>query len=276
MKKIFYLMAAVLMMASCSKENIQNETDASGEVLEATLDAKPDSRIDVVEDVDMYGFSLGFKLAWRADDTFCAYDSKNNFSVFVCSQTAQPSPNSWFPGKPASFSKQSGNAVFADLNTAVYPAEGSTMEEGRIIVNLPTTYASGQSWIIPLVGKVSPAKGTVVFNKMLTAILRLKLTDIPEKASLKIVAAQNIAGKFTYNDNTWRLEGGDSKTLTIANLKAGADELYIPLAATDADAGYKLTVSLVQDGAEKCVKTASPKTLTEGLMYTLDYKYVAE
>ena len=252
MKRISLFIAVAMALAACNQDEILNDGTIENVDMTETLEANiVSSRLNIE----------GTKVTWAKDDSFQTFDATGKKSTYKLVGESG-----------TTFNKTSGDANIGKLMYAIYPTnEANTLYNGKMTFQLPLNYTSDiASKCIPMIGEVTGS--SVKFSKYLTAVLNIKINNLPAGYDKVIIKANKpISGTFTYDTAQKTITGASNNQVTIDNVK-NMQSLYIPIAA---NTEYRECYIGASNGTNELgIFTFRCRTFELGKIYTvtLDYK----
>ena len=258
MKKIFYFITALAVMGSCTQEEIVNGNfrgDESGvNFLHSDLGG---SRLSIADEkVDGK-----FPLQWTAGDAFTAFEGNTAYAYSLTN--GEGTANGTFKGEGAP-------------TCAVFPATAKAAKvDKKIDIELTQIFNKGDNSLnTPMYGGIT--NGNVKFSKKLTALLKVKYTDLPSGYNILRVESdvQPLSGKFTFSTDKFLLSpvANATKKSVLVKHDNNTDAFYVPIPAGTYD-GLTFYVENETTQHRIMLITLLYKKFEVGQMYTLNRKY---
>lgn len=247
MKKVLILIA-ILIVASCSKENINTGHDL---VVTASIEKSPENSTKTSLD--------GLNVSWTIGDKIKIFDETGNAAVYRVQSIDEANGD-------ANFLKESGDDLSGDV-VAYYPAENAisyNSETKKISVTIPTVQQYSENSFgqnassMSCKGTIEDSELTLLFKNNM-AILKLQLIGNSEQkiSNIKLMCDQVICGPASVDLSTdipsLTMDNvNGAKTVTLADCEASLSEsakkFYIVVPANTIAQNYSILLSTVESG----------------------------
>ncbi len=179
------LLCAVALTTSCSNEEIvENGTAVDGFTLVATTGANTKTSVDE-----------NYNVNWTTADAFYVFGDKTADKVYSSKGTFTLKNGTSTTGT----FKGTVTGTMSKLQYAVYPSSTYTPKDMKITFPAEYTYPNSNA---PMFGKLSADKKTVVFDQLLSGMMRIKINGLGQASGSLTLKGTGIAGSATLTIGT--------------------------------------------------------------------------